>query len=438
MIPSKTFETGSWRVGEALTAVFVLAYPFVTLAVRGGASAMMMTALALSLSALMLRRSAPGTARVDEDPFDPLVKFMCIALAGPLCATLASELWHGRFVLNLLDAPWRFLAAVPILLALRRMPLRALQWSDCSFAIGAIGALAVAYVWPFNESTRLRLPFLDSIHYGDIALVMGLLSGLSIDWWRKDRLSIRLLKVVGLLAGLAASVLSGSRGGWLALPVIVPLVVYVYGREKSRSWRIAVLLAMFFALIAVCAVSREVQHRLFDIWSDIVQYSHGHKDTSTGLRLQLYSAAISLTWHHPLFGAGPNGFANAMPAFERSGAITPAAAAVGYGEAHNQLLADTANYGMIAGLAGIAVHFMPGWLFARHLKARSHAVRGAAVLGLTFVVSFFVFGLTVETFDLKMVVSFYASIVAILAGIVISPAASRATRFGNPSSINGA
>jgi O-antigen ligase len=36
-------------------------------------------------------------------------------------------------------------------------------------------------------------------------------------------------------------------------------------------------------------------------------------------------------------------------------------------------------------------------------------------MGLTFVVAFWIFGLTVETFDLKMTASFCASVVAILA-----------------------
>ena len=36
-------------------------------------------------------------------------------------------------------------------------------------------------------------------------------------------------------------------------------------------------------------------------------------------------------------------------------------------------------------------------------------------MGLTFVVCFWIFGLSVETFDLKMTVSFYATVVGILA-----------------------
>lgn len=434
MMPSKTFSAGKSYVRDGLTAAFVCAYPLVGLTVKGGASALMIAAMLVSLYALMFSPcTSPALSRVDERD----VKLTCIALASPLCATLASELWHRNLVFNLLDAPWRFLAAVPIMLFLRRMPVRAIRWTDCSFAIAAIGALAAglmaAGLMAVEQGARLRLWFLDSIHYGDMALVVGLMSGLSIDWWQKDRLAVRALKITGLLAGLCASVLSGSRGGWLAVPVVAALVVYVHGKGRSRRWRMSVLVALLIALIGICVVSHEVRERLFSVWSDIVQYSRGHKDTSTGIRLQLYEVALRLTWQYPVFGAGPNGFAHAMPMLQRSGVITPTAALYGHGETHNQLLAYTANYGFVGGLAGIAIHLFPGWFFARRLAAPANPVRRTALLGLTFVVSFFIFGLTVETFDLKMVASYYSAVVAILVGILISPAASRAAPHGNQS-----
>lgn len=435
MIPYRTMQAGYAITGNWLAAVFLLLYPIVTLAVHGGASALLISAMIISSGVLAFARNARAIALPDDGR--RLVMLTCIAFASPLVATFASELWHRNIVLNLLDAPWRFLAAVPIIFALRRLPLRTMRWSDCSFAIGAIGSLVVPFIAPPQGTTRLASSFLDSIHYGDIALVLGLMSGLSIDWWQKDRPLIRVLKLGGLAAGIWASVLSGSRGGWLAVPVIVPLVIFARGRDKSRLWRLSVLLAVVVGLVGLCAASAEIRDRLYMVWTDIVHYSQGQKDTSTGVRLQLYKAAIELTKQYPLFGAGPNGFAGAMQPFRSAGLITPMAAQYGHGETHNQLLAYTANYGIIAGVAGLATHVMPCLLFARYLNAPSRAVRAAALLGLTFVISFFIFGLTVETFDLKMVVSFYSAVVGILVGIVVSPAASRVIDGQDSSLLSG-
>jgi O-antigen ligase len=422
------------RSASVLTAFFMLTYPAATLAVHGGASALLIAATLISLGALAVPNALSPMQRGADT--DRIVTATCVALASPLAATLASELWHGKLVFSLLDSPSRFVAAIPILLALRRVSVRTLMWSDLSFAIGAIASLLVLMIAPRETEGRLASSFLDSIHFGNIALVLGVISALSLNWWRKDHIAVRIVKLIGFLAGLYASVLTGTRGGWLAIPVIAILVVYVRGRGKaSRKWRVLIPLAIVVVVAGVCVSSAAVRERLFMVWSDIVQYSHGHKDTSTGIRLQLYEAGFLLMQKHVVFGLGPNGFAESMQALADAGRLTPLAAQLGRGEAHNQMLAYATNYGIIGALAGIALHLWPCLLFVKCLNAQGAPMRRAALFGLTFVVSFWIFGLSVETFALKMVASFYAALIAILGGIAASPAATSALAI--PSSPRG-
>ncbi|HEV3105500.1 MAG TPA: O-antigen ligase family protein [Trinickia sp.] len=421
--------------GNVLAALFILTYPAATLVVHGGASALLIAATLISLGALAVPGALPRMPQTGDS--DRVVIATCFALASPLVATLLSELWHGKLVMSLLDSPSRFIAAVPIMFALRRLSVRTLMWSDLSFAIGAIASLVVLKIAAREAEGRMASSFLDAIHFGDIALVLGALSALSLNWWRKDHTAVRVVKLIGLLAGLYASVLTGSRGGWLAIPFVAVIIVYVRGREKSGTWRLLIPLAVLVGMAGVCMSSSYVRERIFLVWSDVVQYSHGHKDTSTGVRLQLYEAAFVLMQNHLVFGLGPNGFANSMQALADAGRLTPMAAALGRGETHNQMLAYAANYGIVGAIAGIALHLMPCVLFARYLKASAAPMRRAALLGLTFVVSFWIFGLSVETFDLKMVASFYAAVIAILGGIAASPAA-LVPQCATPSSISGA
>lgn len=410
-----TKNLGLTHPGNVLAALFLLTYPVMTLAVHGGASALFLAATFISLCILVAPGNVLGATATQPDR---TLNAMCIAFAAPLAATLASEWSHGRMVFPLLDAPSRFLAAVPLVLVLRRLSPRTLRWADLSFAIGAIASLLILVFAGHNVGEdRSASSFLNAIHFGDIALVLGALSVLSLNWWQKDRLGVRVIKVVGLFAGLGASLLTGSRGGWLALPVIVALVIYVRGRGKSHRWQLLLLAAAVLAVVGVYMSSAGVRDRIHEIWSDMAQYTQGHKDTSVGIRIQLYDAAFTLMPGHLVFGLGPNGFADSMQALVDAGKLTPLAGQLGRGETHNQMLAYIANYGIIGGLAGIAIYLMPCLLFWKHLNAPSAPMRRAALLGLTFVVSFWVFGLTVETFDLKMTASFYAAVTAILAGI---------------------
>jgi O-antigen ligase len=410
------------RACTVLAAVFFLSYPSVTLAVQGGASALSMAAAFVSLCALAVLAvsDVPRFDRVDR-----IVVVTFIALASPLVATLLSEMWYGRFVGNLLDAPSRFLLAIPILLGVRRLGIDALRWADLSFAFGAIVSLAILLSLPGNLSTRLAGPFLDSIHYGDIALVLGALSALSLNWWRKDTLFIKAVKFVGLAAGVYASILTETRGGWAAIPVVA-LLVYLRGSHRTGARRWVAPLLIVASLVLVGAASSAVRERVWLVWSDIVQYAHGHKDTSSGVRLQLYEAAFIILRAHLVFGAGPNGFADSMTALQHAGRVSATAAEYGRGETHNQLLFYAANYGMIGAIAGLALHLVPCIMFVRYMKAPARPVRCAAFMGLTFTVCFLIFGLSVETFDLKMVASFYAVVIGILGGIATSPAAARA------------
>lgn len=417
------------RAFTTLAAAFLLSYPTATLAVQGGASALSMAAAFFSLCALA-RGAASGMPLFDR--LDRIVVITFIALASPLVATLLSEIWYRTFIGNLLDAPSRFLLAIPIVLGVRRLRIDVLRWADLSFALGAIASLAIPLATQGNLSTRLAGPFLDSIHYGDIALVLGALSALSLNWWRKDPLGVKVLKFIALAAGVYASILTETRGGWAAIPVVA-LLVYLRGsyRTGARRWLVPLLIVM--ALVVVGVASSAVRERIWLVWSDLVQYAHGHKDTSSGVRLQLYEAAFMILRDHLVFGAGPNGFAGSMTAFEHAGKLSSIAAEYGRGETHNQLLFYAANYGTIGALAGLALHLVPCVMFARYMKAPARPVRCAAFMGVTFTVCFLIFGLSVETFDLKMVASFYAAVIGILGGIVTSPAAARAGTHAAPS-----
>jgi O-antigen ligase len=119
----------------------------------------------------------------------------------------------------------------------------------------------------------------------------------------------------------------------------------------------------------------------------------------------------------PIWGLGSDGFRDSMQALADSGRLTQSAAQFGKGETHDQLLAYTVDYGLIGGVALMAIYVVPGLLFWRCVRAQAPMVGRAGLMGLVFVVSFWIFGLSVETFDLKAPTAFYATVVAVLAGI---------------------
>jgi len=413
-----------------LAALFLLAYPSVAVLVHGGASAAFLAAAVVSLIALGM------AARRSPQPFPGFVPqrgdlALCIALAAPLAAVIVSSAWHGHIVARTWDSPSRFLAAVPLFLVLRRQGAGVLKWADLSFALGALASFAVAVLMPHDWGAgRIGSAFLNPIHFGDIALVLGLLAVVSLDWWRKDPPIVRVVKIAGLLAGLGASLLSGSRGGWAAIP-IAALLILMAGRRR-QSWQRIVLipLGVVVVLVATYALSGTVRDRIGEISSDLASYTQGNKDTSVGIRLQLYDAALELIERQPVFGLGDEGFRDEMKSLAQQGQLTPLAAQFGQGETHNQLLAYAANYGLIGGAMLLGIYVVPIWYFCLRLGVADRCARRAALMGLVFVVSFFVFGMTVETFDLKSTVCFYVAVAVVLAAAAAHAGAPARRRRG--------
>jgi len=398
-------------------AAYLLLYPLAAVAIRGGASALLIAASLVALwGTVTFHRASGGLAA--QDTADWFVRATCVAMAVPLTAVLCSEAWHLHMRGSAFDTPSRFLVAVPLFLALRRVPLRWMRWCDVSFTVAAFAALGLG-LWSGRDwgDNRLGSTFLNPIHYGDMALALGVLSVLSLNWWQKDRLIVRVLKVGGLLAGLATSLLSGSRGGWVAIPAVLLLVMMVRGQNKPLRWRLLMPVAAVVGMAGVYLVSTSIQVRVHEVWSDLSQFALGHKDTSIGIRLQIYHAALILTKSHPVFGLGAGGFCSHLQALVDAGQMTPMARELGCGEAHNQLLAFTVAYGVLGGLGIVAIHLVPAMLCWRCLRSPIAPMRRAALMGLVFAAAFFVFGLTVEIFTLKQTVSFYAAVMAILAGI---------------------
>lgn len=405
---------GTHPVERIVISLALFLYPILLLTLRGGMNWMFGVLLIVALVHLFRDRQAFS----DSLNF-PLSAMLMIAMASPVIAILLSQSFHTDFNARPYDGVSRLLLAIPILLVLRKVDIKLLGIIQYAFPLGAIGAFIAIKLYSINELQEgfAATYFLNHIHLGDLALMLGALSALSIHWMRKDPFWVVALKVIGLLVGLYVSAKSSARGGWVALPFF--LFIWFYFRSRSKPWlKIGVAASLALVLsVASYFLLHTIRSRIDLIYTDLLAFNSGNLDTSIGIRLQLWKAALHLFWENPFFGVGADGFKAAMQELVSSGYITPTAGEFGGAEVHNEILAHLVRFGIFGLISILLVYLVPLFLFLRLARTQLQPKRTAAVMGVFLVAGFFIFGLTVEIFNLKMTIAFFSLTLAVLFAI---------------------
>lgn len=393
---------------DYLVGSILLCYPALLFLIRGGMNGSLF--LLAAIAVLVLVQDKGNIISIDRQDWA-----FAAAMSSGLIAILVSQLYNHDLTARYFDSAARFLLAIPVLLALRHVKVNTPFVLQFAFPLGAIAAFVA--VMMKNPAVRYSAStsYMNHIHLGDLALMLGCLSLLSLNWIQRDHLMIKALKVMGLIAGLVVSVLSSARGGWIAIPVFI--AIFVHFRIKGKLLNkiaLATVLVGMIGLLGYFFVDA-IRQRVWMVYSDLHLYITGADiNTSIGVRLQLWQAAFHLIAEHPFFGVGADGFGRAMDVLSASGFVTPIAAELGKGEVHNEILANTVRFGIFGLLSIMAVYFVPFFLFLRAAKSADHQKIRAAMMGMCLTLGFFIFGLTVETFDLKMTAAFYSLTAATL------------------------
>ena len=397
--------------------LIVLLCPALTVAVKGGANGSLMVAAALSLFVLLRQRRSGGGGAVVRRT-EP-VRNYALAMAAPVFVLLAVQTLHGGpWAVGAVSSSARFLLAVPVVLVAVRIGRALVPWADVSFALGALAAGAVMLFAPREWSLgRWGSPFLDPINFGGLALLLGVLSLLSVDWRRRDPLPTRALKVAGFVGGLAASVPTGARGPWLAVLVLIVVLAFTTLRGRSLLMRVALWASLAAALLVAFATVDAFRGRFDLMAADLGSFFWGgERDTSPGVRLQIWRAALLAFAERPLLGLGGGGFAAAVDGYLASGVLSPLAAEAARAELHNSYLAYAADFGIPGLLAIVSLFAVPAAAFARRLGS-DPVCRRAALMGLVVVVMYAACAFSVDVFKLKMMAAFYAAATALMAAI---------------------
>lgn len=326
------------------------------------------------------------------------LRIAALLLALPAC--YAANLLLTGWDLAQLDKPGRLVFGFLVYFALSRVGLdaRYLHWGSIA---GALAAAALA-AWQVHGLGHERANgAMNAIPFGNDALLLGFFAAagwLATPPGGRSR-ALGWACVAAVAAALYASLASGTRGGWVAIPALLWVLSLAAGGQRP-GLRLAVcaggvaLLALALAAVpALGARTLAEFDNLRQLWLAAPDEVATMPLSSIGTRIHLYHVGIDAFLAHPLLGIGFAGLPDWLAAGAAAGTVNPAV--VNYTHLHSAPV-DMAARGGLLGLAALAF-FVFGLLrhFAHALAAATDAdSRYFALAGLLAIAGAALFSLT--------------------------------------------
>ncbi len=259
----------------------------------------------------------------------------------------------------------------------------------------------------------------NAISFGDLALLFG---ALSLALHGLVHLPSRLTVTASATAaacGVLASTMSGSRGGWVAFPVMVFGVARLHRGWLTPTRLVGVGASLLVVVASATWMSGGMpMNRASASFVNASEYASttpagDAAASSEGARIEAWRSAASAFRQHPATGVGWGNLQAEFRADVAAGLRNPRIGT--FDHAHNQILGAAANGGLLGLSTMIAIFAVPGWYFRRSQRSDDPRERTLGTIGLMVVASFAIFGLTEAIFESLVPVTCFAVLVSALA-----------------------
>jgi len=319
----------------------------------------------------------------------------------------------------------RLLFLIPVLLLLRRV--RGLdRWMWQGLIAG--GLIAGSYALWFVLSGQPGVHHIgetgfrvegttNPIYFGGISLAFALMLVPKVIDDREGN-ALRSLALCAIVLAFVANALSGSRGAWLAVPILIVIYSFTLGMRQTPLWRFGTPLALLgLSLLALTAPLLPMHERLSETWIEIKLIGEGLGSEGTiGLRLQMWSVAWAQFLDNPWLGAGPGAYRDALHQAATANDWNPIM--LRYRHPHNEYLSALTNAGIPGLITFVAMLGAAAMRFARHLWSAGRDLRFMAWCGLAATVTLAVMAGSESIFERNTGVIWFALLIAVTSALL--------------------
>lgn len=313
--------------------------------------------------------------------------------------------------------------------------VRAGQWRAepwlLSVSLGALLAFLYSLYQVFEQDiNRATGAVGNPIPFGNTAIVLGavaLVAGVMFPFEGAKAHWKRAFVLVAGIAGAWASLLSGSKGGWMSLFIIGVTVAYL-ATQHWPAWRrhmaaFTVILTLLFA--GMVAPSYLVKDRVASglnggwYWIQTGEVTEG----SVSMRFEMWKLSLRIIAEEPWWGHGSVGARERWNALLDEGQAHQALVDLvkenpRFSTADNEMLGALKGgglLGMLGLLAGYVGVWLAFWVWRKHEDAQ---IKALSTMGLLMVPMYLEFGLSVSVFGINVFRSVFVTLAVVLLALI--------------------
>ena len=408
----------------------VIISPIFFLTIRGWTNLVVLIVFIASLFYLFRKNDSQKTCKINR-----WRRIISLTLVGPILAVGMGQMLRGEIHMPNFDAPLRIALCAPVFLAISlgwfsgegREPITFL-WVKYSFPLTVLWTFVYTPSWKTNWQTHgITTYFVDVLSFGHLTLLFALLSfaALTFFWSRIGWLS-RIASFLSVSVGFYLSVKSGSRTGWLNVPIF--LIVWatlfsvpVYGRVKT----FIILLLILAAVGVIFYTSPKFTGKVIDAINEISSYHWASKSTegSADIRISFYRMALFYFANNPLGGWGDLGWMELMNSPEIAQYASEYARSFPVNGFHNEILTSAVRSGVWGLSSSLSLFFFPMLWAIKIVKSNTHIDFRIIGFFIVFLMThLFVAGMTTEVTNLTFLASFVGLTISVTLGESVNQA----------------
>jgi O-antigen ligase len=284
------------------------------------------------------------------------------------------------------------------------------NWLYHSLIICAISTSIYDILLIIEHPNRHEGLLTEPITRGNMGMLFGLLSYVS--FFAMTNKAWQYLAIIGFMSGVGLSILSGSRGGWLALPFVLLtsyFLVIQYTQFKRFFW---IAVASIIVIVVALWSFLPIESRLFDMVRDIKAYMNGDTYTSLGARFEAWRASVYAFLDKPIMGWGVNSFDHYVVHYNNI-ELTKATT---LGNAHSDIFHFLGSLGILGIVSFSLITIIPFYYLFVHLRDDNINLekRILVLLGFTLIETMLEFSLSYQTFSMRYTFQLYVIVMFII------------------------